>query len=117
MLVIKKGKELVEQDVVISKKHLCDKCGIEITRDSYNDEFECKLTYITGENMSNGGSGRITLQEVELCKKCASELIGQLKLLDYSVVTTECDHLDWMIRKPSYNAVSEKLTLREINHD
>ena len=39
------------------------------------------------------------------------------KLLDYSVVTTECDHLDWMIRKPSYNAVVEKLTLREINHD
>ena len=35
MLVIKKGKEFVEQDVVISKKHLCDKCGIEITRDTY----------------------------------------------------------------------------------
>ena len=29
MLVIKKGKEFVEQDVVISKKHLCDKCGIK----------------------------------------------------------------------------------------
>ena len=39
MLVIKKGKEFVEQDVVISKKHLCDKCGIEITRDTFFFSF------------------------------------------------------------------------------
>ena len=102
MIVVKKEKQLINKDIIL-KTHLCDKCGIEIIKDSYNDEFECKLTHITGESASNGGSGRITLQEVELCKKCASELIGQLKSLNYNVVKTECDHLDWMIRKSSWN--------------
>ena len=102
MLVAKKEKQLINKDIIL-KTHLCDKCGIEIIKDSYSDAFECKLTHITGESMSNGGSGRITLQEVELCKKCASEFIEQLKSLNYNVVKTECDHLDWMIRNPSWN--------------
>ena len=39
MLVIKKGKELVEQDVVISKKHLCDKCGLSIFENLKRSSF------------------------------------------------------------------------------
>ena len=93
MLAHKIEKRIVEQDVVISKKHLCDKCGIEITRDSYNDEFECKITHTVGF------LGMVKKREFDLCQDCANELVEQLSKHEF------------LLAKPSDKELVEKINI------
>lgn len=88
MQVIKKEKQMKEVDVTIESYTLCDKCNERIKTDSY-DAFECEFIHKTGSSYPGGGSGE--KQEMELCQKCAVELVDLLRANGYRVTDSEWD--------------------------
>ena len=88
MEVIKKEKQFKEVEVVVDRYILCDKCDEKILCGGYN-AFECELRHKTGESYPSGGSGE--LQEMELCQKCAVELVALLRENGYRITDSEWD--------------------------
>jgi NMD protein affecting ribosome stability and mRNA decay len=88
MQVIKKEKQMKEVDVTIESYTLCDKCNEKIKTGSY-DSFECEFIHKTGSSYPEGGSGE--QQEMELCQKCAVELVDLLRANGYRVNDSEWD--------------------------
>ena len=88
MQVIKKEKQMKEVDVTIESYTLCDKCDEKINTNGY-DSFECKLIHKTGTSCMQYGSGET--QEIELCQKCAIDLINFLRGLGYRVNDSNWD--------------------------
>lgn len=89
MQVIKKEKRMKEVDVTIEDYNLCDKCNEKIKKEDSYDAFECEFIYKTGSSYPEGGSGE--KQEMELCQKCAVELVALLKTNGYRVTDSEWD--------------------------
>lgn len=89
MQVIKKEKQMKEIDVTIEDYSLCDKCNEKIKKEHYYDAFKCELVHKTGSSYPEGGSGK--KQEMELCQKCAVELVALLRSNGYRATDTEWD--------------------------
>jgi hypothetical protein len=89
MQVIKKEKRMKEVDVTIEDYNLCDKCNEKIKKEDSYDDFECEFIHKTGSSYPDGGSGE--KQEMELCKKCAVELVALLRTNGYRVTDSEWD--------------------------
>lgn len=87
MYVKKTEKQM--QDVIIESYSLCDKCGDRIKQVHY-DAFDFNLTYKTGTSYPEGGEGCETT--VDLCPKCAEELIELLKEKGYRINQEEWDY-------------------------
>lgn len=88
MQVIKTERRVQEVKVVVESYSLCDKCNEKIKTDNY-DAFECEFTHKTGSSYPDGGSGSI--QEMELCQKCAVEFVELLRQNGYRVTDSEWD--------------------------
>lgn len=88
MQVLKKELRTQEVEVVVESYSLCDKCNEKIKTDNY-DAFECEFSHKTGSSYPDGGSGN--LQELELCQKCAVELVELLRQNGYRVNDSEWD--------------------------
>ena len=89
MQIIKKERQIKEVDVTIDSYTLCDKCNEKIKTDNC-DAFECKFIHKTGSNYPEGGSGE--KQEMELCQKCAVELVALMRENGYRVSDSEWDY-------------------------
>jgi hypothetical protein len=89
MRVLKKEKIMKEVVVTLEDYNLCDKCNCEIKKDDIYDAFECKVLHRTGEKYPEGWNGE--KQEVELCQKCAVDLIELLRLNGYRITDSEWD--------------------------
>ena len=89
MRVIKKEKRMKEVDVTIEDYNLCDKCNEKIEKEDSYDAFECEFIHKTGSSYPEGGSGE--KQEMELCQKCAVELVALLRTNGYRVTDSEWD--------------------------
>jgi uncharacterized protein with PIN domain len=89
MKVIRKEKQMKEVEVTIEKYNLCDKCNEKIEAEDKGDAFECDFIYKTGISYPEGGSGR--KQAMELCQKCAVELVALLRENGYRVTDSEWD--------------------------
>lgn len=83
MQVIKKEKQIKEVEVTIESYSLCDKCNEKIITEDNYDSFECEFIHKTGSSYPEGGSGE--KQEMELCQKCAVELVVLLRENGYRV--------------------------------
>jgi hypothetical protein len=88
MRVIKKEKQVKEIDVTVEIYTLCDKCNEKIKTGLF-DVFECEFVHKTGKRYPEGGSGEE--QKVELCQKCAVELVELLKENGYKIIYSEWD--------------------------
>jgi hypothetical protein len=88
MQVIKREKQMKEVDVIIESYTICDKCNEKIKKGCY-DAFECKFIHKTGSSNLEGGIGE--KQEMELCQKCAVELVALLRTNGYRVTDSEWD--------------------------
>ena len=89
MIVIKKEKVVKEVEVITESYTLCDKCNNKIKlQDSY-DSFECEFIHKTGSAYPEGGSGE--KQEMEICQKCAAELVTLLRENGYRVADSNWD--------------------------
>ena len=88
MKVIETEKQMKEVDVTIGSYTYCDKCNEEIKTDNY-DAFECSLIHKTGSVYPEGGSGE--KQEMELCQKCAIDLVALLRENGYRVSDFDWD--------------------------
>ena len=89
MQVIRKEKQIKEVEVIIEKYNLCDKCNEEIEREDSYDAFICEFIHKTGMSYQEGGGGE--KQEMELCQKCAVELVALLRQNGYRVTDSEWD--------------------------
>jgi len=85
MKTIRKEK----QEVEYYDKTYCDKCGEEIKNTFKGDAFSCELNYRTGTSYPEGGSGEEWV--MELCPKCAIELISLLTAKGYRIIHQEWD--------------------------
>lgn len=83
---MKKLKSIVT-DVV--DKVICDKCNQEVDNDIY-DAFKFDLTYKKGECYPDGGSG--VKVDIDLCPKCAEDLISLLENNNYRTNTSDWDY-------------------------
>lgn len=88
MQVIKKEKQLKEVDVTIESYTLCDKCNQKVSTGSY-DAFDFTFEHKTGYSYPDGGSGET--DTMDLCPKCAKELVEMLKNNGYRINTEEWD--------------------------
>jgi len=88
MKVFETEKQIKEVYVTLESYTLCDKCNEKIKKDTY-EQFKCELIHETGTNYPEGGSGE--KQEMELCQKCAVELIELLKTNGYRIADSEWD--------------------------
>jgi hypothetical protein len=89
MQVIKKVKQMKEVEVTIENYNLCDKCNEKIETEDNYDAFECEFIHKIGSSYPEGGSGE--KQEMELCQKCAVELVALLRANGYRVTDSEWD--------------------------
>lgn len=89
MYVKKTEKQIKEVEVTTESYNLCDKCNCKIEKEGSFDAFECEFTHKTGSSYPEGGSGE--KQEMELCQKCAVELVELLRLNGYRVTDSEWD--------------------------
>jgi len=89
MQVIKKEKRMKEVDVTIENYNLCDKCNQKIEKEDCYDAFKCEFIHKTGSSYPEGGYGE--KQEMELCQKCAIELVTLLRTNGYRVTDSEWD--------------------------
>ena len=89
MEVVKKEKQMKEVDVTIESYTLCDKCNEKIKKEDSYDAFECEFIHKTGSSYPEGGSGE--KQEMELCQKCAVELVALLRTNGYRVTDSKWD--------------------------
>lgn len=87
MLVIKKEKVVKEVEVTVDSHYLCDKCNTKIYVDVY-ETFECEFKYKIGNSYPASGDG--ILQEMDLCQKCAVDLVSLLKENGYRI-----NHSEW----------------------
>jgi len=83
MRIIKKAKQMKEVEVTIENYCLCDKCNGKIEKENSYDVFECDFIHRTGSSFPEGGSGE--KQEMDLCQKCAVELVALLRENGYRV--------------------------------
>jgi hypothetical protein len=88
MKVVKKEKQIKEVDVTIDSYSLCDKCNEKIVVGCY-DAFECEFIHKTGAIYPEGGNGE--KQEMELCQKCAVELVDLLRKNGYRINDSDWD--------------------------
>jgi hypothetical protein len=89
MQVTKTETQLKEVEVTIESYTLCDKCNNKIHIDSY-DAFNCEFKHKTGEAFPECGGG--DLQQMELCPKCAVELVSLLRENGYRINDSEWDY-------------------------
>jgi hypothetical protein len=89
MNVKKIEKQVKEVDVVVENYTLCDKCNERIYQELH-DAFDFELSLKTGSAFSDSGYGE--RQEIDLCRKCANELISNLKSDGYRVNESEWDY-------------------------
>ena len=89
MQVKRKEKQMKEVEVIIENYNLCDKCNEKIETEDNHDAFECEFIHKTGSNYLEGGSGK--KQEMELCQKCAVELVTLLRQNGYRVTDSKWD--------------------------
>ena len=89
MEVIKKELQVKEVEVIIESYNLCDKCNQEIETENYED-FQCDVIHRSGNRYPDSSYG--TTEKVELCQKCAIDLIILLKENGYRVEKSEYDY-------------------------
>jgi hypothetical protein len=89
MRVIKKEKRMMEVDVTIDHYTLCDKCNEKIKKEDSYDDFKCEFVRQTGSSYPEGGS--LEKQEMQMCQKCAVELVSLLRANGYRINESECD--------------------------
>lgn len=89
MKVIKTERRTIETDVTIDHYHECDKCKSRIKPDNAYDAFECQVRLRVGTSYPEGEFGSVTT--IDLCKKCAEELITFLQYNSYRVNKSEID--------------------------
>ena len=88
MEVVIKEKQVKEVDVVTESYTLCDKCNEKIKIIDY-DAFEFDFVHKTGRAYPEGGSGG--KQQMDLCQKCAVELVAFLRVNGYRISSSEWD--------------------------
>jgi hypothetical protein len=88
MEVVRKEKQIKEVDVTVECYNLCDKCNNKIEVARY-DVFECELIHKVGTAYPEGGSG--DEQTMELCQKCAYDLVELLRENGYRITDREWD--------------------------
>ena len=86
MRVVKKEKIMKEVEVTSESYTLCDKCNCKIEKDRF-DAFECEFVHKTGSSFPEGSYGE--QQEMELCQKCAVELVELLRSNGYKLIDSE----------------------------
>ena len=86
--IVKKKIVTKAVEEIVERYSLCDKCDEKIIATAY-ETFSCELQHKTGESFPEGGSG--SSQDLELCKKCAPELIELLKKNGYRIIDSEWD--------------------------
>ncbi len=89
MRVVKKEKQLKEVDVILEDYNLCDMCNEKIETEDCYDAFECNFIHKTGSMFPEGGFGQ--KQEMELCQKCAVELVKLIRENGYRVTNSDWD--------------------------
>lgn len=82
MIVIKTEKQMKEVEVTIENHVLCDKCNEKIEPDNF-DAFQCEFKLKTGHSFPDGSGGE--LQEMDICEKCADNLVELLRNNGYRV--------------------------------
>jgi uncharacterized protein with PIN domain len=89
MQVTKTETQLREVEVTIERYTLCDKCNTKIRLVNY-DAFKCEFTHKTGDAFLDSGGG--DLQQMELCPKCAVELVSLLRENGYRINDSEWEY-------------------------
>ena len=89
MRVVRTEKQMKEVEVTLEYYSLCDKCNCKIENDTY-DAFECEIIHKTGNCYPESGDGEA--QTVELCDKCAIELVELLKTNGYRITDSKWDY-------------------------
>lgn len=82
-------KENQLREVVVSERCVCDKCGEDIVKNTY-DAFSFELSYQIGDCYPEGGSGE--KWELDLCQDCAVKAKDLLKNNGYRFIESDWDY-------------------------